>query len=310
MAILGAPVSLSAIYNLPQYFNLDGTPLAGGKIYTYQSTSILIRATTYCDETGTIENANPIVLDSSGRMPYSMWLNDEIIYKFVLTDKDDNVIDSIDNVTGIGMQLAPSVGYPLEDMNGQTLGFTTNGVPEYLNIIMFVPAELDNGMGFAGYISVLDAFGMAKDIYDPTGTLIGYIFNHPTIYYGQPNNSPYTDILQSHPISLVNATLADTYIDWSITSVLYPYYSDTDSLISARPQLNGGYIFNPYTDSLNASTVSSEGGSLIESIVYVTYNNYIGDIFTAGTVSSTGGSLEESIVYLTYNNYTGVFNTK
>ena len=301
MAILGAPVSLSAIYNLPQYFNLDGTPLAGGKIYTYQSTSILIRATTYCDDTGIIENANPIVLDSSGRMPYPMWLNNEVIYKFVLTDKDGNMIDSVDNVTGIGMQLAPSVGYPLEDFYGQTIGFTTNGAPEYLNIVMFVPAELDNSRGFAGYLSVLNAFGMAKDIYDPSGVLIGYIFDHPTVYVQNPD-----DLLISGPANLVNGSLMDTYIDWSITSVLYPYY-EVDSLNAGHPHIINAYIINPFGDNLQSSAVANTGGSLTESIVYVTYDKYTSDTLTASAVSNTGGSLVESIAYITYSNYTDAF---
>jgi hypothetical protein len=59
-------VNLSPIGNGQQFFNNNGEPLNGGLVYTYQAGSSTPLAT-YTDINGTTANANPIVLDSSGR---------------------------------------------------------------------------------------------------------------------------------------------------------------------------------------------------------------------------------------------------
>lgn len=48
-----------------RYFNNDGTPAAGGLVYTYAA-GTLVPKTTWSDEAGTVPNANPIVLDAHG----------------------------------------------------------------------------------------------------------------------------------------------------------------------------------------------------------------------------------------------------
>ena len=59
-----------------QFFNNDGTPLAGGLIYTYAAGSST-PAATYTTNTGLIAHTNPIVLDSSGRVPSGeIWLTE------------------------------------------------------------------------------------------------------------------------------------------------------------------------------------------------------------------------------------------
>lgn len=93
--------------NLPpvlkqRYFDADGEPLAGGKLYTYQSGTTTPQAT-YTDQAGGTPNANPIVLDANGEC--SMWLNPDLTYKFVLKDSDDVTQWTVDNVVGL---LAPS----------------------------------------------------------------------------------------------------------------------------------------------------------------------------------------------------------
>lgn len=48
-----------------RYFNNDGTPAAGGKLYTYAAGTTTPKVT-YSDEAGTAQNTNPIVLDAKG----------------------------------------------------------------------------------------------------------------------------------------------------------------------------------------------------------------------------------------------------
>jgi hypothetical protein len=79
-----------------QFFDNNGNPLAGGKIYTYVA-GTTTPATTYASSTGTA-NANPIVLDSAGRTPAQIWLTSGSSYKFVLKTSTDSTIKTDDNI--------------------------------------------------------------------------------------------------------------------------------------------------------------------------------------------------------------------
>lgn len=93
-------VNLSPVGNGFQFFSNDGLPLNGGKIHTYQAGSTTPLAT-YTDVNGLIANTNPIILGTSGRPPSDIWLEDGFFYKFVLSDANDVVIQTYDNLYGI-----------------------------------------------------------------------------------------------------------------------------------------------------------------------------------------------------------------
>ena len=101
-----ASVLLSPYGNGQQFFDDNGIPLAGGLIYTYQAGSSTPLAT-YTDNGGNIANANPIVLDASGRAPAEVWLFTGYSYKFVLKNADDVLIQTLDNIYPI-LQNAPA----------------------------------------------------------------------------------------------------------------------------------------------------------------------------------------------------------
>jgi hypothetical protein len=100
-----ASVLLSPYGNGQQFFDDNGVPLAGGLIYTYQAGSST-PLVTYTDNGGTIANANPIVLDASGRTPQQIWLLTGYSYKFVLQNADAVLIQTLDNIYPI-LQNAP-----------------------------------------------------------------------------------------------------------------------------------------------------------------------------------------------------------
>ena len=84
-----------------QFFNNDGTVLAGGKLYTYAAGTSTPK-TTYTTSAGTIAHANPIVLDSSGRVPGGeIWLTAGT-YKFSIFTSANVLIATYDNISGIG----------------------------------------------------------------------------------------------------------------------------------------------------------------------------------------------------------------
>jgi len=102
-----ASVLLSSVGNGQQFFDNNGVPLAGGLIYTYQAGTSTPLAT-YTDNGGTIANANPIVLDSSGRVPYEIWMFTGYSYKFVIQTSAGASIQTLDNLYPI-LQNAPAV---------------------------------------------------------------------------------------------------------------------------------------------------------------------------------------------------------
>jgi hypothetical protein len=83
-----------------QFFTDDNEVLSGGRIYSYTAGTSSPR-TTYTSSDGSTANANPIILDSGGRLPEDMWLDSGVVYRFVLTDSTGVQIGAYDNIPGI-----------------------------------------------------------------------------------------------------------------------------------------------------------------------------------------------------------------
>jgi hypothetical protein len=83
-----------------QFFDNNGDPLVGGKLYTYAAGTTTPQVT-YTTSSGTTPNSNPIILNGGGRVPSEIWLTDGLSYKFVLYSSTDQLIGSWDNISGI-----------------------------------------------------------------------------------------------------------------------------------------------------------------------------------------------------------------
>ena len=85
-----------------QFFAADGTPLVGGKLYTYAAGTTTPLAS-YTNIGGLTSNQNPIVLDSAGRVSGTneVWLTSAVSYKLVLKTSADVQLWSADDITGI-----------------------------------------------------------------------------------------------------------------------------------------------------------------------------------------------------------------
>jgi hypothetical protein len=108
-----------------QFFDANGAPLVGGKLYTYAAGTTTPLAS-YTDSTGNTANTNPIILDSRGEA--NVWLSGAI-YKFALYSATNVLIWTVDNIngttfssnaTGTGSQVAFSVvnGFTAIYING------------------------------------------------------------------------------------------------------------------------------------------------------------------------------------------------
>jgi len=80
-----------------KFFNSDGEPLAGGLLYSYVAGTTTLQAT-YTDASAVTPNPNPVVLDANGEA--NIWIGPGA-YKFQLTDADDAVQWTVDNVSHI-----------------------------------------------------------------------------------------------------------------------------------------------------------------------------------------------------------------
>lgn len=103
-----------------QFFDDNGNPLSGGKIYTYAAGTTTPLAT-YTTSAGNIARANPIVLDAAGRVDGGgeIWVTSTSVYKFVLEDSTSNLIGTYDNVPGA---LASSFAADLANATNPALG--------------------------------------------------------------------------------------------------------------------------------------------------------------------------------------------
>jgi hypothetical protein len=95
-------VSLSPVGGAAQqFFDNNGQPLSGGKIYTYAAGTTTPQPS-YTNSNGFTPHANPIVLDSAGRVPGGeIWLTDGLQYKFVVETSTAILIGTYDNISGI-----------------------------------------------------------------------------------------------------------------------------------------------------------------------------------------------------------------
>jgi len=122
-----------AIAPVLQYFDNAGNPLSGGKVFTYTAGTLTPLAS-YTDRSGSTPNANPVILDSSGRA--DIWLSTNVAYKIILQDSAGNVIDSVDNYYAgadpsqlVAAGIVPATGGTYTGLVSFTGGVTFDGTP-------------------------------------------------------------------------------------------------------------------------------------------------------------------------------------
>ena len=124
-----------------QFFNDTGTPLSGGKLYTYIAGTTTPLAT-YADDTGNVFNSNPIILNSAGRIDTQIWMDSNSTIKFVLKNLNDVTLWTEDNIRPILTTAA------FENTNGASLiGFTPY---EYISATN-VQNAIEQSIGFTQF---------------------------------------------------------------------------------------------------------------------------------------------------------------
>jgi hypothetical protein len=91
---------------LQQVFTNNGVMAQGGQATIYEAGTTTL-AQTFTDSTGIVANANPITLNSAGRIasnsgaPIAVWAPSDVILKLVVTDGQGNQLIYLDQIQGI-----------------------------------------------------------------------------------------------------------------------------------------------------------------------------------------------------------------
>jgi len=146
-----------------QFFDDNGTPLTGGLLYTYEA-GTTTPLTTYTDVNGNVANANPIVLDAAGRVPYQVWLSSTDSYKFILKTSTGVTVWTEDNVGGAVTldQLSASGGSAL-------VGFIQAGAGA---VTRTAQAKMREPVSFEDFGATGD--GVANDFPSATAALLAH----------------------------------------------------------------------------------------------------------------------------------------
>lgn len=104
-----------------QFFDANGLPLVGGKVYTYEAGTSTPVAT-YQDAAGVTANTNPIILDSRGMC--NIWLLNTVNYKYVVKDSNDVLIFTTDNI-GVTLSTATFAAPPIIGNAAPNTGYFT-----------------------------------------------------------------------------------------------------------------------------------------------------------------------------------------
>jgi hypothetical protein len=157
-----------------QFFDANGNPLVGGKLFTYAAGTTTPLAT-FTDYTGGTANTNPVIMNSRGEA--AVWCGDNR-YFMVLKDADNVEIWTSDNVNGPN---GPTLAV-LAASNGATLvGYT----PADTGVATTVNARLQQIDGTSPTAAALDgntkaSINTLRDASAVSGGTIGYV--NPNIW--------------------------------------------------------------------------------------------------------------------------------
>jgi hypothetical protein len=210
-----------------QWFNDQGVVLAGGKINTYVA-GTTTPAPTYTTPTLSVPNPNPIVLDSAGRAPQEIWLQQGVAYKFVVTDKSGNALSNgtYDNLSGVN---------DTSNQNSVSEWIISGSSPTYVSGTQFTVAGNQTG-----------TFTVGRRIYASVsaGTVYGTI----------------TASSFSSPNTTVTIAVDSGALDSGLTAVAYALFDPTHPSLAT---LNGLKLNEPgqgvQTLTINAAGDTSYG---------------------------------------------------
>lgn len=166
-----------------QFFDANGNPLAGGKLYSYAAGTTTPQPT-YTSAAGTTPNPNPVILDSRGEA--SVWVG-TAVYKFKLTNANDVEIWTVDNVAGavtLAQLAAPTAAAGIGFTPAQYISSTNvqGAITEIVTDLQAQPGASLIGFTPVNYLSSTDVQSAVTEVTADLATTsgAGYVGFSPT----------------------------------------------------------------------------------------------------------------------------------
>lgn len=202
------PQFLAPICN-DQLIDVNGDPLVGGKIETYLAGSTT-PAQTYTDDSGSVTQANPIILNSLGYTPNPIWLTGGVSYKFVIKNAAGVIQRTVDDIAGVN-----------DASVSQSEWVDSGFVPTYINATSFsVPGDQTTVLQIGRRVRTTNTSGLV---------------------YATISNSVF-----AAGITTVTLTNDSTTLDPGLSGVAYALLAASPLSV---PNLPGSKISGPITDS-------------------------------------------------------------
>lgn len=259
-----------------QFYDANGDPLSGGKVYTYVAGSVSTPKATFTDHTEATQAANPVQLDSAGRV--TMWGAGS--YKFAVYDANDNLIRTTDNVTtyttadaegdsffqafsGTGSQTAFTLSESLGTDENAIMVFVADGLEQHVTNGSFATdTAWTKGAGWTIGAGVATATGAISTALSQTSAV--------TVLAGQSYNLIYTVTRSAGGIipsiggvngteRTASGTYRETIIAGSTQTLAFTGNAFTGTLddISITPADAKGYdIQSPTSYTLSGTTLT------------------------------------------------------
>ena len=246
-----------------QFFTSNGTPLVGGLIYTYAAGTTTPQAT-YTSSAGTIAQANPIVLDSAGRVSAGeVWLSAGVSYKFAVKDSTGITIGTYDNILGANdfSGFYASTGSSLIGFLPYGTGAVATNVQAKLRQTVSVAdfgavgdGVTDDYAAFTAAIAALPAKG--GTIYIPTTSTNIYRISQ-TLSIRKPTHM-YGDVMAAN-----NTTGTTLYFDANVSGIVFGAYN-TSLYTTITPD---GALGSQYSVLENLLILSAGGVTNVDGVV-------------------------------------------
>lgn len=183
-----------------QCLGLDGKPLAGGKVYTYEAGTTTPK-NTYTTHEGDVPNTNPVILDQNGKA--KIFLGDGA-YRIRIEDKDGALVDDINQISRYVTQS------DFAEFQ-QTVETGINELEQVKDQIdTYVDSSISDQKGYAGGIAPLDESNKVDTIYLPVATdenigLVKVIDNLTTEDSGSAVSAKQAKLLQDNKLEKSSA---------------------------------------------------------------------------------------------------------
>lgn len=255
------------------FLDFEGHMLVGGKLYTYIAGTSTLTAT-YTDNTLGVPNANPIILNSAGRLPNEIWWNSGTIIKFILTDANGGAVYTLDNIPGLN-----DAGFVSNSV------WVTGPAPTYVSATSFT---------VVGNQSSILPVGIRIQTTNTSGTI-----------YSTVTASSYSSGTGLTTVTVVNDT---GVLDSGLRALNYSIVSPSNSPLPGVLISNGQYTFqNPATFSSTLTlgvyprgvmqAVHQQG--IADYIWGRLYSNGPGDTVNDITITTGGGPSDDASYYIT-----------